>query len=586
MSFNSGMDMPFGASVTSPALEQAELRLKQTERGFSKTHQELSSLIARSQTPMSQAESINTNREIQGLQARLQAQETEMRELKQLVERQKVTIAQQSKAIEQPKQPYQTPSRRQGSIQPGSFHGPKPNYPPVPGPLVGPGSVNTQQQANPTPTGLAYQPPTGPRNSVQYVQNQQQWNAPSFQQNAMLPPPPQPLFSQHTSVNAFGSPEPRSHSATGGFQPPSKHSSRSSLSGPASDPRRPMGMYGPKHTPSPSQSQTHPPPPPPPPPHPFSHPQNIYLQTPQSPHMQNAQMNHPYMQNPQMQNLQTQNMYVQNPQSTSTSMVPASPGVGIDHFKAAFEKVVNMSQQYAFSHVNTPSTLKDNQMPQAIKDRLLKAASMTTAFQFMSSPYTRFFLVTKLIVQWLIKNVLKYDSFRGMDPDTDSTIDGLRASIYQTTPAQVKFQILNNIGQQMLKLRQRPDFEQYCGVLAHQRGNQLWAIIKPMMHQKTSRDWDDLYLLMVEAHNAAALMFSGSEEYRFELPVTGTLFEPKTMVCRDTYQNIKSQDQLVAERALVRLSISPHVTVRKTSPGGHVSSATVVPASVLLKVGN
>lgn len=268
------------------------------------------------------------------------------------------------------------------------------------------------------------------------------------------------------------------------------------------------------------------------------------------------------------------------------AVVPASLGEGVEQFKAAFEKVVNMCQQYAYAHVNTPSTIKDNQMPQAVKDRLLKAASVTTAFQFMSSPYTRFFLVTKIIVQWLMKNVLKHDCFRGLDLEVDNAIDALKASIYQSTPAQVKFQILNNIGQQMMKLRQRPDFDHFCQSISRQRGNEIWAIIKPMMHTKTSRDWDDLMLLMTEAHTAAAYMFSGSEEYRFEIPAAGVLYTPGPMVARDIHQNIKSNEQLVAERAQVRLSITPHVTVRKNSPGGLVSSATVIPASVLLKVGN
>ncbi|KEF53209.1 uncharacterized protein A1O9_10657 [Exophiala aquamarina CBS 119918] len=564
MSYNDGMDMPFGASVTSPALEQAKLLLRQSERTFSQTQHELSKVMSvRSQTPMSQAESINTDREIQGLQARLQAQEKEVRDLKELVERQRVTIAQQSKAIEQPKQTFSTPSRREGSLQPGSFHGPKPNYPPVPGPLIGPGSGPAQQSSNQTPAGLAYQPPTGPRNVSHHGQSQQQWSTPGYQTNTILQPPPsQPHFHQRTTVTALGSPEPRPQSAATGFQPISKHSSHSSLSNPSSDPRRPIGMHINKHTPSPQQSRAHPPP------APFPHPPN--------PHMQNPPMQSPYM----------QNTHMQSPQSSSMAMVPVPPGAGIEHFKSAFEKVVNMSQQYAFSHVNIPSTAKDNQMPQAIKDRLLKAASMTTAFQFMSSPYTRFFLVTKIIIQWLIKNVLKHDSFRGLDPEVDNAIDGLRSSIYQSTPAQVKFQILNNIGQQMMRLRQRPDFAEHCGTLAHQRGNDIWAIIRPMMHQKTSRDWDDLLLLMIEAHNAAALMFSGSEEYRFEMPLAGTPFDLRTMVCKDTFQNIKPHGQLVAERAQVRLSISPLVVVRKTSPGGLFSSATVVPASVLLKVGN
>lgn len=91
---------------------------------------------------------------------------------------------------------------------------------------------------------------------------------------------------------------------------------------------------------------------------------------------------------------------------------------------------------------------------------------------------------------------------------------------------------------------------------------------------------------MVEAHKAAAYMFSGAEEYRFDLPLCGALFAPGRMVARDVFPNVKSEQALVAERAQVRLAITPHVTVRSSTPEGHVDTATVVPASVLLKVGN
>lgn len=92
--------------------------------------------------------------------------------------------------------------------------------------------------------------------------------------------------------------------------------------------------------------------------------------------------------------------------------------------------------------------------------------------------------------------------------------------------------------------------------------------------------------LMVEAHRAAAFMFTGAEEYRFDLPVCGALYAPQRMVTRDVFPNVKSAEQLVAERAQVRLAITPHLTVRSCDSEGHVASATVVPASVLLKVGH
>lgn len=550
MSFNNGMDMPSGASVKSPVVENAELRLRQSERTFSRTQHELNTLVSvRSQTPMSQAESVTKEREIRVLQARLQAQNQEVEKLKVELEKQRVTIMTQSKTIQQP---FGTPGHGRGQHQAASFYGqgPRPPYPQAPVPLLGPHSGPGQQQPKPTPpSGLAYQPPTGPRSASQFGYGPPQWNNPGYQPSQMLPPPPpQPQFGQHATVNPFGSPEPRPQSSRSGFPPTSKHSSHSSRSNPQSDPRRSMVMQGNQFTPSPQHAR--------------------------QPH-----------QIPQYQGHQPPS-YSSYPQNQPSSAPSPLLGGHVGQFKTTFENVVNMAQKYAFAHVNTPSTLKDKEMPQAIKDRLMNASTMTTAFQYMSSPLTRYFLVTKVMVDWILRNILVHDCFRGLDAAVDQTIDDMKNQIYQTTPAQVKFQLLNSIAVEILKLKQRPDFEQYVQTLARLRGNEIWAILKPMMHQKTSRDWEDLMQLMVEAHQAAAFMFTGAEEYRFDLPVCGALYAPQRMVTRDVFPNVKSAEQLVAERAQVRLAITPHLTVRSCDSEGHVASATVVPASVLLKVGH
>ncbi|KAK5047516.1 hypothetical protein LTR84_006613 [Exophiala bonariae] len=555
MSFNNGMDMSSGTSVHPSDEGNAELRLRQFERTASRTQHELKTLISvRSQTPMSQVESVTKEREIRELQARLQEQEQEVQRMRAELERQRVTIATQSKAIQQP---YGTPGHGQGHHQAASFYGQggRPPYPPPPAPLLGPHSGPGQQQPKPTPpSGLAYQPPTGPRGASQFGYGQQQWNNPGYQTNQTLPPPPQPQFGQHTTVNPFGSPEPRPQSNRSGFQPNSKHSSHSSRSNPPSDPRRSKVMQGNQFTPSPQHARQ---------PH-------------QTPQIQGHQPpSHP--------------SYPQNqPLSLPAPLVDTGSvgGGNVGQFKSTFENVVNMTQKYAFAHVNTPSTIKDKEMPQAIKDRLMNASTMTTAFQYMSSPYTRFFLVTKVMIQWILRNILVHDCFRGLDAIVDKAIDDMKNQIYQTTPAQVKFQLLNSIAMEIFKLKQRPDFENFLQTRARQRGNELWAILKPMMHQKTSRDWDDLLVLMIEAHRAAAYMFTGAEEYRFDLPNCGALYVPETMLTRDIFPNVKSEQQLVAERAQVRLAITPHLTVRSSDSEGHVISSTVVPASVLLKVGH
>ncbi|EXJ90112.1 hypothetical protein A1O3_03181 [Capronia epimyces CBS 606.96] len=272
-----------------------------------------------------------------------------------------------------------------------------------------------------------------------------------------------------------------------------------------------------------------------------------------------------------------------NPQSMA--LVPASVTTEWNAVKAQLAKVWGMAEAFSRSHVNIPSTARDNAMPQKLKDTLLNAATRTTAFQFMSTPLYRYFLVTKVIVQWLMNNVLKVDSFAGFDTNTDRVIESCRNQIYQSTPAQVKFQLLTTIGQQMAVLQQNPRFETFLLKLARDRGNMLWPDLQMMMHQKSSRDWDDLLSLMTEAHRTALLMYSGPDEYRYEMPQHGQPFTKETMEPRDSYMNGHTPEQLEAMGTTVRLAFTPHVTVRTNLPNGHVTSRTLLPAYVLLKVG-
>ena len=135
MSYHYGIDMPFGASITSPVLDQAQTRLHQTEQTYSRTQQELVRMItSRKTTPMSAVETSIKDQEIAALQLQLKRTEVEMNNLKETIRRQQVTIKTQSEAISNPKQHYVTPHRR-GNNQPfGTFHGQPPSQPMQPPP--------------------------------------------------------------------------------------------------------------------------------------------------------------------------------------------------------------------------------------------------------------------------------------------------------------------------------------------------------------------------------------------------------------------------------------------------------------------
>lgn len=318
------------------------------------------------------------------MRQQLERTEMEMNTLRETIRKQEVTIKTQSQAISNPKQHYATPnSHRFGDNQQyGSMRGPALPLappPPPPPPFFHSGPQSGFAQPNPPPPQFApsyqSQGQREPKGSPFSVTRNQQWNPAHMNQpqGPSMQPLPQP-FRQASNVNEFGSPEPlKPFNVSMGHSSTPRGSSRGSHGTPnSSGKRRNQGIYG---------------------------------NGPQPP---------------------AQPPIADNSMSLVPTLDMAIPEAVIQQFS----KVLHMAEMYAWAHVNTPSTHKDNSLPQEIKDRLLKAASTTSAFQFMQTPFTRYFLVDKIIVQWVLKNVLKHDCFAGCDLEVDQMIDACKNQIY------------------------------------------------------------------------------------------------------------------------------------------------------------
>jgi hypothetical protein len=493
MSFNHG-------NVTSPVLQAHEQQLQQTEHAHAQQRRELQHMIqVRATTPMSAVETDQKDREIAGLQHRLQQTEAEMAELRNQISRQQMTIKRQSETISNPKAyyPAATPARFGEPQQMGSMHGHRPgqHLPPLP-------SVYDQQGSHRTPYSAS---------------RSQQWSTPMSRQpqapQLQRLPPSMPQHG-HTNVNQYGSPEPA----------------------------RPFNTNIGHHA-SPQV--------------PGNPPAGGNLRAPGS-------------------------QFTQQPASGDNSMalVRVSDISTPEAAKAQFAKVWHMAETYCYSHVYVPSTIGDQALPQDIKDRLLRATAPVPAFPIMADPDTRFLLVNKIVIQWIIKHILKHDSFYGFDRSIDGVIEANRGQIYSQTPAQIKYQLLSTIGFQMSVLKQKPGFQDFVNKLTRDRGNQLWAILKPMMHNKTTRDWEDLHSLMIEAHHLAQVMNAGAEQYRFETPTANQTYRKEFMVPRDR-SGIPPEQFERRGGATVKVGLTPHIIVRTSTPSGLVSESTVLPACVL-----
>jgi hypothetical protein len=144
----------------------------------------------------------------------------------------------------------------------------------------------------------------------------------------------------------------------------------------------------------------------------------------------------------------------------------------------------------------------------------------------------------------------------------------------------VKSRILGEIGREINDIRTHPNFPPYFDTLVKKQGNDLWKIVKPLMHGKTNQDWDDLRLLMHEAYNLAGDMSCGPYEWRFNFVPVGANYHPG-MVNKDPFTDGPPLE-LAQRRLKVRLGITPAVHLRDNT-GGEVKTAELTAPMVLLK---
>ena len=117
--------------------------------------------------------------------------------------------------------------------------------------------------------------------------------------------------------------------------------------------------------------------------------------------------------------------------STSTALARVTNTAQDISFAAKFEALFTMSERYAFSHINFPSSTKDGMLSSYVKGKLEQVAG-SSAGNLMSNGQTRYHTVARVINQWISKHVLRRTCFSGLDKDIDANIEKHASSIYQS----------------------------------------------------------------------------------------------------------------------------------------------------------
>lgn len=99
-------------------------------------------------------------------------------------------------------------------------------------------------------------------------------------------------------------------------------------------------------------------------------------------------------------------------------------------FKPKFDSLLHMGELYSYHHLNFPSAAKDQQIPASTKERMMNAATQSSVYPLVATGATRYFLMTKLILQWIINQLFTRSLFAGLDEEADRRIDQLRAAIF------------------------------------------------------------------------------------------------------------------------------------------------------------
>jgi hypothetical protein len=100
-------------------------------------------------------------------------------------------------------------------------------------------------------------------------------------------------------------------------------------------------------------------------------------------------------------------------------------------FATKFEALFTMSERYAFSHINFPSSTKDGMLSSYVKGKLEQVAGMS-AGNLMSNGQTRYHIIARVMNQWICKHVLRRSCFGGLDRNIDQNIETHAGSIYQS----------------------------------------------------------------------------------------------------------------------------------------------------------
>ena len=253
--------------------------------------------------------------------------------------------------------------------------------------------------------------------------------------------------------------------------------------------------------------------------------------------------------------------------------------------KDQFEALFNAVQTFAHTFANFPRTQNLANLPGNLRNNLLQAAGTNGAFPMLSNPNTRYFLVARMIYDWMCYKVFLPEAFSGLNEGFDRSVAVSRSKLISNTTIEgTRSVYLQDIASEYKKLQKVDQYGNFMANRSHTRAMELVEAIRPLKDQgKDPHDFNALLGVVRQAYRVAEKMFTDAAEYHFGFPNVNQNFRDVDMRNFDENFSHMHPQAAMARGCVVKLAITPQVIRRTIDTNGVCDTKTIVRSNVLLK---
>ncbi|KAI9818625.1 MAG: hypothetical protein M1832_004398 [Thelocarpon impressellum] len=275
-----------------------------------------------------------------------------------------------------------------------------------------------------------------------------------------------------------------------------------------------------------------------------------------------------------------------SPDSQSSSPVPAAPSASIvvdeQHFRAAFGSLFSSVENWARRFANVPDSKSVRDLPADLRGLLREAADASLTESLLAHVETRWTMVTRVVVQYLMNQVQQYDLLKDFEKEVDEKVEACKARLHPRFPTQVRKQILEELAEIANNIKTQQHYAAFIKHKINLTSGQLYTLVG-FLQAKNTRTGESRLLFDQIVHEALQLgseMFASPVEWVIDFPKLGSKYNSHSMINRDPVMN-GNPLELERRNIRVKLAITPTVIYRDVA-GAALLVSTLHSGHVLL----